>query len=42
MKTNRNGWKTPKPFSIFTFEYENLSKSGKAEHENELELIEYQ
>jgi hypothetical protein len=35
-----NGQKTCQLFST-TFEYENESESGKAEHENEHELMEY-
>jgi hypothetical protein len=38
---DENGWKTPQPFSTFTFEYENESEMSKAEHENERELTEY-
>jgi hypothetical protein len=41
MKTVRNSWKTPQPFSTFTFKYENESENGKAGHENECELTEY-
>jgi len=41
MKTVENGRKTPQPFLTSIFEYENKSKSGKAEHENEHELMEY-
>ena len=39
---HENGRKTPKLFSTFTFEYENESERGKAGHENEHELTEYQ
>ena len=39
-KTVGNGRKTSQPFSTSTFEYEN--ESGKARHENEHELTEYQ
>jgi hypothetical protein len=44
MKTVGNGRKTSQPFSTFTFEYENESESesGKAGHENEHKLMEYQ
>ena len=42
MKTVGNGRKTSQPFSISTFEYENKNESGKAGHENEQELTEYQ
>jgi hypothetical protein len=41
MKTDKNNRKTSQPFSTSTFEYENKSKSGKAEHENEHKLTEY-
>jgi len=36
-----NCWKTPQPFSTFTFEYDNESESGKGGRENECELTEY-
>jgi hypothetical protein len=39
---DENGWKTPQPFSTFTFGNENESESGKTGHENERELTEYQ
>jgi len=42
MKTVGNGRKISRPFSISTFEYENENESGKAGHENEHELTEYQ
>ena len=42
MKTVENDWKTSQPFSTSTFEYENENESGKAGHENEHELTEYQ
>ena len=41
MEMDRNGRKTPQPFSTSTFEYENESKSGKARYENEHKLTEY-
>jgi hypothetical protein len=40
MKTVGNCRKTPQLFFISTFEYENQSENGKAEHENERELTE--
>ena len=42
MKTVKNGRKPSQPFSTSTFEYENENESGKAGHENEHELTEYQ
>ena len=39
---DENGRKTSQPFSTSTFEYENKNESGKAGHENEHELMEYQ
>ena len=41
---DENGRKTTQPFSTSTFEYENENEneSGKAGHENEHELTEYQ
>ena len=44
MKTVGNGRKTSQPFStsIFEYENENENESGKAGHENEHELMEYQ
>ena len=41
MKTVENSRKIFQPFSTSTFEYENVSESGKAGHENEHELTEY-
>ena len=38
---DENGRKTSQPFSTSTFEYKNENKSGKAEHENKHELMEY-
>ena len=37
----RDGRKTSRSFSTFTFQYENESKSGKVGHKNEYELTEY-
>ena len=42
MKTVGIGRKTSQSFSTSTFEYENENESGKAGHENEHELTEYQ
>ena len=42
MKTVENDWKTSQPFSTSTFEYENENERGKARHENEHKLTEYQ
>ena len=39
---DENGQKTSQSFSTFTFEYKNENESGKARHENEHELTEYQ
>ena len=39
---DENGRKTSQTFSTSTFEYENENESGKAGHENEHELTEYQ
>ena len=39
---DENGRKISQSFSTSTFEYENKNKSGKAGHENEHELTEYQ
>ena len=42
MKKVGKGQKISQPFSTSTFEYENENESGKAGHENEHELTEYQ
>jgi hypothetical protein len=42
LNKDENGRKTPQPLSTFIFEYENESENGKAGHENERELTEYQ
>ena len=42
MKMVGNGQKISQLFSTSTFEYENENQSGKAGHENEHELTEYQ